>query len=311
MIEDFRLKVFLEVVRTGSFTVAASALGISQSAVSQNITTLEKMLGVQLLIRARGEAYPTAEGTAFKEYAEKILYWYGAASQMFGPKGRLSYNRPVRIAADEVISSYLLPSVLVTLYSSHPDLAFELEPLSDAPLTSVFDLQADPNPDVPGSAFGTPADADVEITVSPSPETMDFEGESKLVGVMEAALVASPQNRSVAETAGGFSTIAGVHVSNRFVIWNRYSPFLTPDLQARVSVRSSSIEAIKSMVKGSTSLVGVLPAFAVRSDVAAGSLVQLPVQLPRFAFDIHFNPLPEFSGKDVCRLLLQTLAGAI
>ena len=311
MIEDFRLRVFLEVVRTGSFTVAASGLGISQSAVSQNVTTLEKMLGVQLLVRARGEAYPTAEGLSFKEYAEKILYWYDAATRMFGPEGRLSVNRPVRIAADEVIASYLLPSVLVTLYSSHPELSFEIEPVGDAPSASVFDPQAEPNPDVPGSYFGTPGNADVEITASPSPETMDFEGESRLVGVMDATLVASPLNRSMAESRGGFSTIAGVHVSNRFAIWDRYLPFLTPDLLARVSVKSSSPEAIKSMVRGSTSLVGILPAIAVRNEVAAGTLVQLAVQLPRFAFDIHFNPLPEFSGRDVCCLLLETLKGGI
>lgn len=311
MIEDFRLKVFLEVARTGSFTVAASGLGISQSAVSQNITTLEKMLGVPLLIRARGEAYPTAEGLAFKEYAEKILYWYDAASRMFGPEGRLSFNRPVRIAADDVVASYLLPSVLVTIYSSHPGLAFEIEPVGDAPGASVFDAPAEPNPDVPGSYFGTPADADVEITVSPSPETMDFEGESKLVGVMDAAIVASPLNRSVADSAGSFSTIAGIHVSNRFAVWDRYLPFLTPDLLARVSVRSASIEALKAMVRSSSSLVGILPGFAVRGEVSASALVQLPVQLPRFAFDIHFNPLPEFSGRDVCRLLLETLKAAV
>ena len=313
MLEDFRLRVFLEVAKTGSFTLAARTLGVSQPAVSQNITALEKLVGVRLLARTRGEAYLTAEGRAFKDYAEKILYWYDAADAMFGTQGRVTVNRPLRIAADEVISSYLLPPTLATLYATHPDLAFTLSPLkpgSGIP-DSVFEPTEEPDETVPGTHFGRPEDADVEISVSPSPATMDFEGESRLVGVMDAAVVASPLNRSLAYALQGdnrpFSTLAGVHVSNRFALWDRYRPFLTPDLLARVSVVSDSIEAVRSLVKASPALVGILPAFAVRPDIQSGALIQLPVQLPQYAFDIHYNPLPEFQGREVCKLLLQAL----
>ena len=146
-------------------------------------------------------------------------------------------------------------------------------------------------------------DADVEISVAPSPQTMDFEGESKLIGVLDAAVVAAPINRSVAgaatvEGAKPFSTIAGVHVSNRFAVWEPYRRFLSPDLEPRIAVVSSSIELIKT-----DRLVGILPAAAVRES----TLLPLPVRLPDFSFDIHFNPLPEFAGKTVCQLLKQTL----
>ena len=312
MLGDFKLRVFLTVARTGSFTLTARELDISQPAVSQSVTSLEKQLGVQLLQRLRGEACLTAEGMAFKAYAEKILYWYDAAGAMFGPEGRLTFNRPVRIGADEVIASYVLPATLLTLYASHPELAFEIGPLktgSGMP-DSVFE-QPEVPADVPGSHFGKPEDADVEISVRPSPETMDFEGESRLLGVMDVVLVASPLNRSLVAALEGdakpFSTIAGVHVSNRFAIWSRYAPFLTPDLTARVAVCSASPESIKTMVRGSVSLVGILPAFAVRAEIQSGALIQLPVQLPQYAFDIHCNPLPEFAGKEVYKLLLQAL----
>lgn len=42
MFEDFRLKVFMAVAETGSFTKAAKSIGISQPAVSQNINALER-----------------------------------------------------------------------------------------------------------------------------------------------------------------------------------------------------------------------------------------------------------------------------
>ena len=40
MLEDFRLKVFMAVVQERSFTKAASVLGITQPAVSQNVADL-------------------------------------------------------------------------------------------------------------------------------------------------------------------------------------------------------------------------------------------------------------------------------
>ena len=315
MLEDFRLRVFLAVAENGSFTAAARQVGISQSAVSQNVTNLEKRVGAPLFTRAKGEVFLTAEGRAFREYASRILYWYDAADAMFGTEGRLTVNRPVRIAADPVTAAYLIPKALASLHAARPELGFSIGPCKaqEPEAGSVFDPVEEPASDeVPGRHFGRPQDADVEITVSPSPDTMDFEGESKLVGVMDAAVVASPLNRSVAraavaEGAKPFSTIAGIHVSNGLAIWERYVPFLTPDLESRVSVSSSSVELIKTLVRGSDHLAGILPWCAVRDEIAAGTLLQMPVRLPDFAFDIHFNALPEFAGKTVCRLLEQTL----
>ena len=50
MFEDFRLKVFMAVAETGSFTKAAKSIGISQPAVSQNINALEKEIGTPLIL---------------------------------------------------------------------------------------------------------------------------------------------------------------------------------------------------------------------------------------------------------------------
>ena len=68
MFEDFRLKVFMAVAETGSFTKAAKSIGISQPAVSQNINALEKEIGTPLILRAKGEASLTSAGDVFLEY---------------------------------------------------------------------------------------------------------------------------------------------------------------------------------------------------------------------------------------------------
>ena len=105
-----------------------------------------------------------------------------------------------------------------------------------------------------------------------------------------------------------FSTIAGIPVSNKFAVWSGYRPFLTPDLEARTIIFSDSVEAVKSIVRDSVSVVGIVPAQAVKNELADGTLLQMPVRLPGFAFDVHFNPLPEFSGKQICVLLKETLS---
>ena len=317
--EDFELKVFLAVARYGSFTVAARELGVSQPAVSQNVTSLEKTLGVQLFERRRGDVFLTDAGRIFITYANKINYWYDAADRMFGEQGLATSGRPVKIAADSVCADYILPRALSALAASHPELSFEIVPAGSGSgiAPSVFDKEND-LPDgkqVPGSHFGRPEDADVEITASPSPKTMDFEGESRLICVMDAALVASPVNRSMAQAASAtedgerppFSTIAGVHVSNNFAVWEGYRGLLTPDLQARVRIYSSSVALIKKMVLSSDHIVGLLPEPAASDDVLEKRLVRLPVRVPELMFDVHFNPLPEFAGRTACRLLKEAL----
>lgn len=312
MFEDFRLKVFLAVADKGSFTLAARELGISQPAVSQNITALENEIGARLFVRAKGEVYPTSQGAAFKEYATRILYWYNAAEAMFGSSGKVTANKPVRIAADPIIASYLLPDTINTLMAAHPSLCFEIMPLlsEERMAGSIFEIPApeeDENDPIPGHHFGTPEGADLEITISPSPQTMDFEGECKLIGVMDAVVVASRRNKSAAHAAEAsmkpFSTIAGIHVSNRFVVWDGYLNHLTPDLRARTAIVSSSTEAIKSIVAASDSLVGILPELAVRGT----SFIRLPVQLPEFSYDISCNVHPDFLENATCDLLLRTL----
>ena len=314
MLEDFRLKVFITVVNTGSFTAAARLLGISQPAVSQNISALEKELDVRLFNRLRGEVVLTGQGSAFLKYAEHILYWCSAAGDMFGEEGRNAPGKVVRISADQVVADYLIPPALSVLSSAHPDFLFQVTRAYNRDRTEVVS-------DVPGSHFGDPQDAEVEITVSPSPETMDFAGEEKLVGVMDAVVVASPQNRSVLAAAVSeddnsltvkpFSTIAGIPVSNRFAVWDGYCRFFSPDLVARTSLTSASAETVKRVVSDSVSMLGIVPEMSVREEIASGKLLRMPIRLPDYSYDVHFNPLPEFSGKTVCRLLRRTLRDSL
>ena len=67
------LRTFCDLVDTGSFSKAAEANYISQSAVSQQLAKLERDLSVQLISRGGGMVAPTEAGKAFYEGAREIL----------------------------------------------------------------------------------------------------------------------------------------------------------------------------------------------------------------------------------------------
>jgi DNA-binding transcriptional LysR family regulator len=67
-----RLRQLAVIVRKRSFSKAAEHLGISQPALSKNIRSMERALGVQLLDRGRFGALPTGFGLALVRHADAI-----------------------------------------------------------------------------------------------------------------------------------------------------------------------------------------------------------------------------------------------
>lgn len=67
------LKAFVEVVRAGAFVKAADALGLSKTAISRQVSDLERRLGVRLLNRTTRRLSLTEEGQRFHEQARTVL----------------------------------------------------------------------------------------------------------------------------------------------------------------------------------------------------------------------------------------------
>lgn len=81
--DDFRLRVFTTVARLGGFTAAARELGVSQPAVSQHVSELEKELGCSLLERSREGVTLTTDGERLLGYARQVLHWYDVINAAF------------------------------------------------------------------------------------------------------------------------------------------------------------------------------------------------------------------------------------
>jgi len=67
------LKVFCDLVEMSSFSAAASQNYLTQSAVSQQVRSLEDRYGRKLLERGRGQVRPTAAGHALYEGSKDIV----------------------------------------------------------------------------------------------------------------------------------------------------------------------------------------------------------------------------------------------
>ncbi len=67
------MRVFIGVVEGGSLSAAGRRLGVSQSALSQTISSLERRLEVRLLERTRSGVYPTEAGRVLLDEARAVL----------------------------------------------------------------------------------------------------------------------------------------------------------------------------------------------------------------------------------------------
>ncbi len=120
MLEDFRLKVFVTLAAEKSFTKAAASLHISQPAVSQHVSELEKQLDVKLFQRQHGETVLTDAGKVFLKYAERILLDYQRVAKDFTP----FQIAQVKISAAEEVFDYMMTELLADFMLIHPEISF-------------------------------------------------------------------------------------------------------------------------------------------------------------------------------------------
>src|SRR3954468_24430158 len=73
MLDVTRLATLRAVIEHGSFSAAASALTLTQPAVSRQIALLEAQAGTQLVLRSRTGVRPTEAGRLLAGHAEAVL----------------------------------------------------------------------------------------------------------------------------------------------------------------------------------------------------------------------------------------------
>ena len=142
-----QLRALVAVDRTGTFTDAAAALGVSQAAVSRSIASLEAVLGVRMLHRTTRQVSLTPTGARVLASAQRVLDEVNHLRQVAtGPVGELrigyawgAFGKHTRAMQRQWISMHPdLPLVFVQsntptagLQEGIADLAIARKPLVD------------------------------------------------------------------------------------------------------------------------------------------------------------------------------------
>ena len=119
------MEAFATVVDQGGFTDAAKKMGISKSAVSKHVSSLESRLGARLLNRTTRRVSPTEIGLAYYDRARRVLNDAGEADALVtamqsAPSGMLR----VSVATDFGVNH--LSPVLGEFLHSYPDITVNM-----------------------------------------------------------------------------------------------------------------------------------------------------------------------------------------
>ncbi|OZC88630.1 LysR family transcriptional regulator [Rhodococcus sp. 06-412-2C] len=255
------IDLLLSVAELGSIGRAGRAHGMSQPAASSRIRALERRVGAPLLKRG-------ARGTVLTEFGELVASWAApivrSAEDLATAIAALHAERigHVQIAASQTVAEYLLPRWLVTLHAHLPHI---VPTLSSGNSTVVAEKV------LAGSA-------DIGFIESPEiPAGLDH----RTMGTDELVLVVPPGHAWVSTPPTAPEIVATALVTREAGSGTRsaYESALaaaglgepTPPL-----LEVSSTTAIKSAV-GAGIGGAVLSSLAVAPELAAGTLIQVPI----------------------------------
>jgi DNA-binding transcriptional LysR family regulator len=127
------LRAFVEVVEEGSLSGAARRLHLSQSALSQTVQSLERQLGVQLLVRHHAGVRATYAGTVLVQEARGLIEYHDRIQadmgKLAGGAGSATAGL-IRIGVPLEFPPDRLPTVLGQLANAYPDTRVTLIHLS-------------------------------------------------------------------------------------------------------------------------------------------------------------------------------------
>ena len=118
-------KVYLSVLKTGSFAGAARQLHMTQPAVSMTISSIEDTIGKKLIVRSSGQrsaVLPTPAGEIFRDFAEQVLSSYSdMCVKLLQNESFPSFT----VATSPTPGSLILPPLTNAFRDDFPQISFQ------------------------------------------------------------------------------------------------------------------------------------------------------------------------------------------
>ena len=278
------LKVFCDVVETRSFSAAASQNFVTQSAVSQQIRSLEERYGRRLLERTRGNVQLTPAGDILYQVSKEIVQRYHDMEARLQALSKIVAGT-VRVATVHSIGLYELSAQIKRYLKAFPQVHLHLEYSRSS---KIYEDALKGNIDVGVVAYPTRR---------PGISVLPFREDRLVLVCPPAHPFARHRQVSIRKLAG--EPLVGYE---RDIPTRKETDRLLRrhDVEVRYVTELDNVETIKRVVEIGTGLA-ILPEPAVRPEVKGKSLVtvQFSEEIPLRPLGIihrqgkHFSPAAE------------------
>ncbi len=245
------LMAFEGAARTGSITVAAREMALTQSAVSRQIQTLERQLGVALFLREKQTIRLTPAGESYARQIREALHRISTASLNLRAN---PHGGTLNLAILPTFGARWLIPRLGSFIARHPEIS-----LNCASRSSPFDFRRD---SVDGAIhFGRPYWPGAELT---------FLMHEAIVPVGSPALLRRCELRQPSD----FLRAPLLHLTTRPDAWERW---LAAHDIANPAVHGMLFDEFSAISQAAVAGLGValMPDFLVREELADGTLVAI------------------------------------
>ena len=256
-----QLQTLKAISDTGSFSKAARKLYLSQPAVSQRIRAIEDTLGVELFDRDSGGTHlaPTAEGAEVVKFAVSALEQYAALVQRLSDGSYRESSVSIG-AVGFYVGTYVLPRIIPLIHAAHPNIRLRMvtlpfDRLTEAPLSGAVDIALMSQPRVVPGLQSVPLWEDEIIMVCHPSRASQLLRHPRVIPLILTGL-----SHDI-EVARAWCAGLGI--------------------PAQIVVESMSADTLRNAALSNLGYA-LLPEIVVRGEIAAGTLVQVPVHgLPK------------------------------
>ncbi len=265
-----QLRIFVTVAKRGSFSRAAEELHISQPSASIQVADLERALGVDLFEQAGRQIHLTEAGRVLEDYARRILALTDEARTAVSETAGLRRGH-LAVGASPTPGTYLLPRLIAAFQERYPQISVALHIAASTEVAERL-MRHELDLGVVGGKMHTPGlqtdpflDDEIVLVAAPA-HPLAAAGSARAIALRDHRVILPERGSDTRAAIDEALSDAGQSVA--------------PALEV------AGNEAIKEAAAAGLG-VALLSRLAVRTEVAAGRLVVIPI--PDLVIRRHFS----------------------
>lgn len=253
----FSLKVFCQVVESGSFTKASDTLGISNAMASKHVTHLEKTVNARLLNRTSRSLSLTNEGEIYHHQCLQALGLLNHAEQQISSGTQIPQGE-LRISAPNWFATPIFARWLAEYQTMYPEVSVDVV-LDNAMVDLAgdnFDVALRVKEVLASSLIARPL-MTVPFWLVASPDYLSKQGVPESINALEQHAFVLPSYVDIGQ-----------------FVFKRDEREKDQVLQLNTQSQSNNTVMLKEMTLAGIG-IGYLPTWLVEEEVASGTLIRL------------------------------------